>query len=56
MFLAKNKVTLEDMMDTLKQFLKIRKLKLCVEKTKILVFNNMKKKRKDENEVIELRR
>jgi len=24
MFLAKNKITLEDMMDTLKQFLKIR--------------------------------
>jgi len=56
MFLAKNKVTLEDMMDTLKQFLKIRKLELRVEKIKILVFNNMEKRRKDGNEVIELRR
>jgi len=32
MFLAKNKITLEDMMDTLKQ--KIKKLELYVEKNK----------------------
>lgn len=38
--LAKNKLALEDMMDTLKSFLKRRKLELCTEKTKIIVFNS----------------
>lgn len=38
--LAKNKVALKDMMDTLKSFLKKRKLELCREKTKIIVFNS----------------
>jgi len=54
--LAKNKVILEDIMDTLKKFLKIRKLELCVQKAKILMFNNMEKREKDGNGVIELRR
>lgn len=38
--LAKNKVALEDMMATLKCFLKERKLELCTEKTKVIVFNS----------------
>jgi len=37
---AKN--ALADMMDTLKIFLKERKLELCVEKTKIMVFRKKK--------------
>lgn len=41
--LAKNKIALEDTMDTLKRFLKIRKIELCVEKTKVLVFNRVGK-------------
>lgn len=38
--LAKNKVALEDMMDTLKVFLRKRKMELCIEKAKVLIFNN----------------
>lgn len=47
--LAKNKVALEDMMDTLKRFLKDRKLEICVEKTKIGIFNS---KGRGEREVL----
>jgi len=38
--LAKNKTALQDMMDTLKKFLKDRKLELCIEKTKLIIFNS----------------
>lgn len=38
--LAKNKTALQDMMDTLKRFLRDRKLELCTEKTKLIVFNS----------------
>lgn len=44
---VKNKIALEDMMDTMKGFLKIRKMELSTEKTKILVFNREKKRGKD---------
>lgn len=37
--LAKNKEALEDMMQTLKRFLKDRKMILCTEKTKVVIFN-----------------
>lgn len=39
---AKNRAALIDMMGTFKKFLRERKLTLCVEKTKILVFNRNK--------------
>lgn len=45
---AKNREALLDMMDALRKFLKERKLTLCADKTKIMVFNN-KGKRKKEN-------
>lgn len=35
------------MMDTFKRFLKKRKLQLCVEKSKILVFNRKGREKKD---------
>ena len=38
--LAKNKEALDDMMDTLKRFLKDRKLDLSTEKTKVMIFNS----------------
>lgn len=38
--LAKNKEALDDMMDTLKRFLKDRKLELSTEKTKVMIFNS----------------
>jgi len=38
--LAKNKTALQDMMDILKRFLKNRKLELCIEKTKLIIFNS----------------
>jgi len=44
--LAKNRVALTGMMNTLKRFLKSRKLELCAEKTKI-VFNKHEKKKKE---------
>lgn len=37
--LAKNKEALENMMQTLKRFLKDRKMILCTEKTKVVIFN-----------------
>ena len=46
MLLAKNKVALIDTMDTLRRFLKDRKLELC-EKTKIAVFNKHGKEKKE---------
>lgn len=38
MLLAKNKV--DDMMDMLRKFFKVKKLEFCTEKTKVVVFNN----------------
>ncbi|XP_020297358.1 uncharacterized protein LOC109861916 [Pseudomyrmex gracilis] len=38
--LAKNATALQDMMDTMKRFLKARRLELCTEKTKLIVFNS----------------
>lgn len=38
--LVKNKTALEDMMDTFKRFLKTRKLELCVDKSKVMIFNS----------------
>lgn len=40
--IAKNRGALIDIMGTFKKFLRERKLTLCVEKTKILVFNRKK--------------
>lgn len=45
--LAKNKEALSDMMDTFRNFLEKKKLELCVEKSKVLVFNRKGKERKD---------
>jgi len=45
-FLAKNRIALADMMDTLKRFLKENKLEFCVEKTKIMVFNSRIERKK----------
>jgi len=45
--LAKNKVALIDTMDTLRRFLKDRKLELCAEKTKTAVFNKHGKEKKE---------
>lgn len=53
--MAKNKKALEDMSKTLKRFLKEKRLELNVEKTKVMVFNRMgrrKKKKKSGNEEI----
>ena len=47
MLLAKNRIALTDMMDTIRKFLKDRKLKLCAEKTKIIVFNKHGNKKKE---------
>jgi len=46
-FLAKNKVALADMMDTLKRYLKEKKLELCVKKTKIMIFNSRIERKKE---------
>jgi len=45
--LAKNKTVLQDMMDTLKRFLKDRKLELSTEKTKLIVFNSKGRKKSE---------
>ncbi|XP_071580229.1 uncharacterized protein [Temnothorax nylanderi] len=44
---ARNRDALLDMLSTLKRFLKERKLELCTEKTKILVFNRKRKEGKE---------
>lgn len=44
---ANNKDALLDMIDTFKKFLKDRKLELCTEKSKLLVFNRKRKERKE---------
>lgn len=40
--LAKNRVAIQDMMDTFKKFTKSKKLELNTEKTKTLIFNRKK--------------
>ena len=50
--LAKNKVALDDMMGTLRRFLKERKLELCVEKTKVMIFNSNSKGKEGKEEWI----
>lgn len=44
--LANNKVALEDIMSTLRRFLNNRTLVLNTDKTKVMVFNKMGKKKK----------
>jgi len=44
--LAKNRIALIDM-DTLRRFLKGRKLELCAEKTKTVIFNKHGKEKKE---------
>lgn len=44
---AKNRNAMLDMTDRLKRFLKQRKLVMCVEKTKMLVFNRKRKEKKE---------
>lgn len=46
--LAKNKIALDDMMCTLRKFLKERKLELSVDKTKVMIFNRKGKVGKEE--------
>jgi len=46
--IARNREALEDMMGTLRNFLKGRKLELSAEKSKVLVFNKGSKERKEE--------
>jgi len=43
---ANNRETMQDMMSTFKHFLVERKLELCADKTKMLVFNRKKKEKK----------
>lgn len=45
--LAKNREALEDMMSTLKRFLKERKMKISTEMSKILIFNSSGKINKE---------
>lgn len=45
--LAKSKEALVDMMSISNRFLKDKKLELCTDKTKILVFNSKGKKKKE---------
>ena len=45
--LAENREALLDMCDSLKKFIKVRKLILSIEKTKVLVFNKGKNRKKD---------
>lgn len=45
--MAKNREALRDMLDTLRKFLKDRKLVLNVNKTKIVVFNKIGKTKKE---------
>ncbi|XP_024875876.1 uncharacterized protein LOC112457185, partial [Temnothorax curvispinosus] len=44
---ARNRDALIDMMSTMKRFLKERKLELCTDKTKIVVFNSKRKEGKE---------
>jgi len=44
---ANNREAMQDMMSTFKCFLVERKLELCADKTKMLVFNRKKKERKE---------
>jgi len=46
--IARNREALEDMMGTLRKFLKERKLELSAEKSKVLVFNKGRKEKKEE--------
>lgn len=46
-FLAKNREALQDMMQILNRFLKKRKLILCAEKSKVMVFNRGNRERKE---------
>lgn len=45
-FVAKNRVALMDMLDMLRRLLKKKKL-LCVDKTKVMVFNRGNKEKKE---------
>lgn len=46
-FIAKNKEALMDMLQTVKRFLKKRKTILCIEKTKVMVFNRGNREKKE---------
>lgn len=47
MYLAKNREVLLDIIQTMKKFINKRKLVLCTEKTKVLVFNRRNRERKE---------
>lgn len=46
-FLAKNREALLDMMDIIGRFFRTRKLRVCTEKTKVLVFNKGKNEKRE---------